>query len=832
MSEPVFQAPSFERMNSLLPAFEFNDVLSSNAIGAVYYALQKSLDRHVAIKLFSPRLSGIDGFRGLFVESTSAMATLRHPNLIGVYDSGTVEGMAYVVMEFVPGKSLARSTKGHAIEFSQSMAIIRQVCEGMAYAHSKRVVHGHLSPLDILLNQQAAPKIGNFGLGASVHTLADVEVPVHFTAPEVLAGGLPTAASDLYSLAAIFYQLITGTRWRPGGPRASELEGSPAAVDDVIDRAGARDPEQRRMDPLEFYHSLEKAARDKPRRRAAAAAAERPLDKPKPVAAAQSAAPAGREDSKLLTKVVVILVLLIAIQQAWSHRQYLLKREPETVRRSSDAEEVQTVEFAQVQPPAPPVRQVQPPAPPVNPPGFTGFPEDAETPMDSLGRLRDLLRQGSRNEMPMGTFQAGDKSYFLVSQAMTWPQAVAYAEDHGGHLALPDGGEDWSRNDAVRDQSLWIGAARSGAETFTRLDGMLWSPGGEGDGSEPFVYRDRSGGLRTAGAEATKPFLIAWHADGTNPATLEAQLRATAGSLKSSRPVYPPATLTAGERRYLAVARAVSWEEARRLAESGGGHLLALSDEGELALAMKAAALCPASGEFWLGGHLVGHSWVWSSGEPWRAVSWLSERSAAEDDAAMLLRAGSGLDARRKTDTATGFVIEWSSDPSSNKAPAVQSPAAGDILAELTLKARELVIQTGKDKEAAHAKNTAKLAWDLDAHVRGLNKSSQQQLAPDVETLKGCVQNNRLFKETVEASGVSLTPFMAKLCNYIIEKQGRIDQDFATSLQSVHVSYRAKLTAIRDQAKQEGQIKAQVRAEELLQGSENFDAWVSSMSSE
>ena len=194
----------------------------------------------------------------------------------------------------------------------------------------------------------------------------------------------------------------------------------------------------------------------------------------------------------------------------------------------------------------------------------------------------------------------------------------------------------------------------------------------------------------------------------------------------------------------------------------------------------------------------------------------------------MLLKSGMGVDAQAKS-AAAGFIIEWSKDSDSNKAPVNQGDSPGDAIAALETKAKELVAKAVVDKEANHKKNTDKLAWDLDAHIRGLKKSDQDAIRPEIKTLKECVQNNRLHKETIDASGAALSPFMAKLCNYIIDKQARIDREHAASLQSIHAFYLKRLGQLRDQAKQAGQIKAQMKASQLIEGSQNLDAWVASM---
>ncbi|HEX5791369.1 MAG TPA: serine/threonine-protein kinase [Luteolibacter sp.] len=266
MSETDFQAPELEVMNTLLPAFEFGQILSANEWGAVYYAIQKSLDRYVAVKVFSPALGQDERFMESYARSNSMVAGLRHPNLITVFDTGVIEGLPYIVMEFVQGKSLHRSMRGRIVELDPALGIIREVCEGIAHAHERGLIHGNLDPLSILLNQVPSPKIGNFALCGSIHTTSEAEPPEHFKAPEIHAGEAPTQASDLYSIGAIFYELITGCAYGADAPPASSLAQLPRAIDRVIEMATAFDPAERGADVLAFYRHLQQAAGNGPKK--------------------------------------------------------------------------------------------------------------------------------------------------------------------------------------------------------------------------------------------------------------------------------------------------------------------------------------------------------------------------------------------------------------------------------------------------------------------------------------------------------------------------------------------------------------------------------------
>ena len=161
--------PELQQIAHLFPGYEVAGLIASGGMGVVYKARQVSLDRDVAIKLL-PREFGADAeFRNSFEAEAKAMARLNHPNLISVYDFGEVDELLFIIMEFVPGKSLFHSAHGTAIEPSEAGAIVANVCEGLAHAHEHGILHRDVKPGNILLSPKAEPKIGDFGLARPVN---------------------------------------------------------------------------------------------------------------------------------------------------------------------------------------------------------------------------------------------------------------------------------------------------------------------------------------------------------------------------------------------------------------------------------------------------------------------------------------------------------------------------------------------------------------------------------------------------------------------------------------------------------------------------------------
>ncbi|NJR42320.1 MAG: serine/threonine protein kinase [Akkermansiaceae bacterium] len=157
-----FQAPEPKDLAPLFPGYEIESLIASGGMGAVYCAVQKSLDRTVALKILPSELSRDASFRAGFEAEAKAMARLNHPNLIGVYDFGEVGGMLYIIMEYVPGKSVYHSAYGIAIDQVEVIRLVSGICHGLAHAHEYGIIHRDIKPANVLLDLNAQPKIGDF----------------------------------------------------------------------------------------------------------------------------------------------------------------------------------------------------------------------------------------------------------------------------------------------------------------------------------------------------------------------------------------------------------------------------------------------------------------------------------------------------------------------------------------------------------------------------------------------------------------------------------------------------------------------------------------------
>ena len=808
--------PSMEAMHALLPAFEFTSMVTANDFGSVYFANQKSLDRQVAVKVFSPALGADAAFRNAFENSSKLAAGLRHTNLIGILDSGRVGEMPYLVMEFVPGKSLSRSTFGQIVEFDQALAIIDSICAGLAHAHDAGLVHGHLDTLSVLLNQHAVPKVGSFGFGRAVHTDPDTKAPRHYTAPEVLVE--PTSArksSDVFSLAAIFHELITGQPYSPGSPPASTLCKCRPAVDVVLKRATDPDPEKRFEDARAFQTALQKAA--EPPKKAAPRATTTATPLP---------APEGASNSKLMIKLALIVALIFAILFTWEFlKKTRADREAENLRiiqMEKARKEEQAAAQAAANKAIEDARNQRNAAVPEAQPRYQ---KEAETPAESLSRLRSALASGSRSEMPAGTVKKGDSHYFIVEQAMSWAEAAQFAEEHGAHLADPGADLSWLQAELTKGRECWLGAARSGEDSWVLIHGQPWSPPSNPDGKGLFLISAKSGGFASADEGLNRPFVIEWHSDGSNPGSLANLLAATRASLGGASPVYPPGTVVSGNRRYLFVPRPLKWKQAGELAQEGGGHLLVAASNEEIEDLKKITRPLKAVDGIWLGGSLEDDHWAWATGETWQAAGWADNSDAAAEGSALVIRPGKGWVAMDRDETASGFLIEWSDDKNAAKSEGT-APAPGDKTAQLNARVKELILTAMKKRDADHAANVKKFQWDITAFLRNLPKSGQEQWEPHVEALRECIEKDHVIIDMIRDREIAVSTETAKIINYCAEKQDQIDTKFLADSGKIRDAYLVKLADIRDEAKAAGQTKVASDADEAIQDAGDLKSWL------
>lgn len=199
-------------------------VIAGGGMATVYKAQDTLLSRLVAVKTLRERLARDPQFVQRFREEAQAAANLNHPNVVTIFDVGrdAADGVErhYIVMEYVEGHDLKhlireRAAAGQTFGIDEAVDIVRQICEGVGYAHRRGLVHCDLKPQNVIVTPERKAKVADFGIAraytAMVAERADVVwgTPQYY-APEQAAGVPPTPASDVYSIGIILYEMLAG----------------------------------------------------------------------------------------------------------------------------------------------------------------------------------------------------------------------------------------------------------------------------------------------------------------------------------------------------------------------------------------------------------------------------------------------------------------------------------------------------------------------------------------------------------------------------------------------------------------------------------------------
>ncbi|HSP43302.1 MAG TPA: protein kinase [Luteolibacter sp.] len=393
LPENGFRAPLPEELAPLFPSYQILSLIATGGMGAVYHAMQTSLEREVAIKILPVEFGNDPGFCEAFAAEAKAMAKLNHPNLIGVYDFGEVEGMLFIVMEYVPGQSLHDACNGSAVEPGEVIRLMTGISLGLAHAHQHGILHRDIKPANILLDSHVQPKIGDFGLARPVDAqVGDGEAifgTPGYTAPEVLEPPhTMDQRADIFSLGVLLHELLTGMI--PGDdPRTpSEISLCDPRFDAVVHKATHPDPQQRYHSASEIADALHKIATTAGprvlRTTAAAAATSRRRSSPP----AHYMPPAEKSG---IGKLLVIVLLISAIVALIVYRDKfrpsadpapapVAEHEPETVQPEVVAPEPETPasepETAAISPPpVDPEPETSLPPDPVEPDPVASVPE-------------------------------------------------------------------------------------------------------------------------------------------------------------------------------------------------------------------------------------------------------------------------------------------------------------------------------------------------------------------------------------------------------------------------------------------------------------------------
>ena len=266
--------------------YELGDRLGYGGMSIVQIALDRRLERQVAVKLLAEHLAEDSQFVSRFRREALSAARLVHPNIVQVFDFGLDEasGRHYIVMEYIQGRSGAEILREETrLSVADTLELVDGACRGLAHAHRMGVVHRDVKPGNILRSDDGAVKLADFGIAkamaeptSQITQVGSVLGTAAYLAPEQASGGEVGPAADLYGLGVVTYQLIAG-RLPYDANSLTELalmqqQEYPARLDDVasevpealataVERALALDPAERYASADEMRQALQDGAR-------------------------------------------------------------------------------------------------------------------------------------------------------------------------------------------------------------------------------------------------------------------------------------------------------------------------------------------------------------------------------------------------------------------------------------------------------------------------------------------------------------------------------------------------------------------------------------------
>jgi serine/threonine protein kinase len=245
----------------------------------VYKGFDATLNRHVAVKTISADMADDPTLQKRFRREAESAARLNHPHIITIYDFGQEQDKLYMAMELLEGVDLKQAiAQGRLRTLEEKLEIMSQICEGLAYAHAHDIVHRDLKPANLYLLPDGQVKIMDFGLarmsGSDMTRTGLVMGTPHYMSPEQVRGEHVDFRSDVFALGCVFYEILTGKKpfdadsihsvlykvmQEEPKPVRELAPDMPPVLQQILDKAMAKRPEQRFQSAVEFGQFLERA---------------------------------------------------------------------------------------------------------------------------------------------------------------------------------------------------------------------------------------------------------------------------------------------------------------------------------------------------------------------------------------------------------------------------------------------------------------------------------------------------------------------------------------------------------------------------------------------
>lgn len=246
--------------------YELQEQIGGGGMADVYKAKDLLLNRPVAVKILHDQFKSDTEFIDKFNREAQAAARLSHPNIVNIYDVGVMDDAHYIVMEYVPGRTLKDKIKqeGH-LSVTEALTVAKGIASALSHAHANNLVHCDIKPHNILMMPDGSAKVADFGIARAVTEstmtyTGNVVGSVHYFSPEQAKGTMITPKSDVYALGVVLYEMLTGTLPFTGETPVSvamkhlqeepvpvrQLDPSiPPVVEAIVARAMSKDPAMR-----------------------------------------------------------------------------------------------------------------------------------------------------------------------------------------------------------------------------------------------------------------------------------------------------------------------------------------------------------------------------------------------------------------------------------------------------------------------------------------------------------------------------------------------------------------------------------------------------------
>lgn len=264
-------------MEQIANRYEILSLIGQGGMADVYKARDTILNRVVAIKVLRAKLSDDAMALVRFQREASAASRLSHPNVVDIYDVGEYEGMHYIVMEFIRGRTLKEliAQRG-ALDVDEAIGVMKQLVSAINHAHEHKIIHRDIKPQNVLVKDDGTIKITDFGIAVANGSVQltynnTVMGSAHYLAPETTQGKEPNEQVDIYSLGIVFYELLTGhvpfTGKTPTEIAIKHLRKSipyvrdfnpniPQSVENIVLKATAKNLEDRYVSCKEMLYDL------------------------------------------------------------------------------------------------------------------------------------------------------------------------------------------------------------------------------------------------------------------------------------------------------------------------------------------------------------------------------------------------------------------------------------------------------------------------------------------------------------------------------------------------------------------------------------------------